>query len=417
MVSNTCTFTEVKALKLTDEEQLMLDGGQGRGVQRAMELLVALGKAFDAERMIPVARTHVALSGQEGDTYWCQLLVDGGASCKVPPTTNPSWDIKGLTKYYAVTDAELELGQRTIDVYRRIGAQLTFCCTPGLAGNVPAFGEHVAFSESSATPYVNAVLGARSNRESSCSALASAVTGVTPLYGYHFEQNRAGTMLVDIEAELKDPFDWGILGYYIGKFVGNNIPVLNFRNLKHRPRPEEMLYLGAEMATSGCAAMYHIIGVTPEAPTAAAAFKGKSPLLTLPVLQRNLTEQEEEISEKGGKINSVMLGCPHYTYDQLREVAALLRGRAVHQDVAFWVLTSFNAIELARRGGQLETIEAAGCRLIPDTCIDEPCWKSFEGGLGVTDSPKCMYYRERRGQPFVVRRLSDCIEAAVKGEV
>jgi predicted aconitase len=163
--------------------------------------------------------------------------------------------------------------------------------------------------------------------------------------------------------------------------------------------------------------MYHIVGVTPEAPTAAAAFMGKSPLLTMPVLQRNLTEQEEEISEKGGKINSVMLGCPHYTYDQLREVAALLRGRAVHKDVAFWVLTSFNAIELAKRGGQLETIEAAGCRLIPDTCIDEPCWKSFEGGLGVTDSPKCMYYRERRGQPFVVRRLSDCIEAAVKGEV
>lgn len=404
-------------MQLTDEEKRMLNGERGRGVQRAMELLDALGKSFDAERMIPVSRTHVALSGQEGDTYWCQLLVDGGATCKVPPTTNPSWDVKGLTKHYEVTEAELELGLRTIDVYRRIGAKLTFCCTPGLGTNVPSFGEHVAFSESSATPYVNAVLGARSNRESSCSALASAVTGVTPLYGYHFEENRGGTMLVDIEAEPRDPYDWGILGYYIGKFAGSHIPVLDFRNLRRRPTPEELLYLGAEMATSGSVAMYHIVGVTPEAPTLSAAFRGKKPELTLPVLPKDLAAQEEEISEKGGKINLVMLGCPHYTYDQLREVASLLEGRTVHRDVAFWVLTSFDAIELARRSGHLETIERAGARLVPDTCIDEPCWKSFEGGLGVTDSPKCMYYRERRGQPFVIRRLSECVEAAVRGEI
>lgn len=404
-------------MQLTDEEKGMLEGREGRGVQRAMELLVALGKAFEAERMIPVRRAHVALSGQEGDTYWCQLLVDGGATCKVPPTTNPSWDVKGLTKLYEVSEAELELGLRTIDVYRRIGAKLTFCCTPGLGTNVPAFGEHVAFSESSATPYVNAVLGARSNRESSCSALASAVTGVTPLYGYHFDENRAGTMLVDIEARPKDAYDWGIMGYYIGKFAGSRIPVLSFRHLDRRPSPEELLYLGAEMATSGCVAMYHIVGVTPEAPTTTAALRGKAPEFTLPVLPKHLAEQEEEISEKGGKINLVMLGCPHYTYDQLRELASLLENRVVHKDVAFWVLTSFDAIELARRSGHLEMIEKSGCRLVPDTCIDEPCWKSFEGGLGVTDSPKCMYYRERRGQPFVVRRLADCVEAAVRGEI
>lgn len=301
---------EVSPLQLTDEEKRMLDGADGRGVQRAMELLVALGKSFDAERMIPVSRTHVALSGQEGDTYWCQLLVDGGATCKVPPTTNPSWDVKGLTKHYEVTEAELELGLRTIDVYRRIGAKLTFCCTPGLGTNVPAFGEHVAFSESSATPYVNAVLGARSNRESSCSALASAVTGVTPLYGYHFEENRGGTMLVDIEARPKDAYDWGILGYYIGRHAGSHIPVLSFRRLDRRPAPEELLYLGAEMATSGSVAMYHIAGVTPEAPTVSAAFRGKQPEFTLPVLPKDLAAQEEEISEKGGKINLVMLGCP-----------------------------------------------------------------------------------------------------------
>ena len=402
---------------LTEHEQAMYDGKKGVGVQKAMQLLVAVGKAFDAEKMIPISRTHVALSGQEGDTYWCEVLVNGGAKCVVPPTTNPSWDVEALTKVYDVSPEERELGERTVDVYKRIGAVLTFCCTPELAGNVPTFGECVAFSESSATPYVNSVLGARSNRESSASALASAVTGVTPLYGLHFDENRKGNMLVTVDAWPKDTFEWGMMGWYIGKHVEDRIPVLQLNNMKRRPTPEELLYFCAELNTSGACAMFHIVGITPEAPTLEAAFGGNKVECELTVTDKNIEDQAREISESGGKINLVMLGCPHYTYNQLKEVASLLEGRKVHPDVAFWILTSFDAIELASRSGHLSTIEKSGCRLVPDTCMDEPCWKSFEGGLGVTDSPKCMYYRERRGQPFVLRNLPDCVEAAVRGEV
>ena len=117
-----------------------------------------------------------------------------------------------LSRHYEVPADKLFLARRTEDVYRRIGASLTYCCTPELAGNVPSFGEHVAFSESSATPYVNAILGARSNRESSVSALASAVTGVTPLYGLHLDRNRRGNMTVVVDVVLKDLYDWGLLG-------------------------------------------------------------------------------------------------------------------------------------------------------------------------------------------------------------
>lgn len=403
---------------LTDDEKRMLDGGDGAGVQKAMELLVALAKAFDAERMIPVSRTHVALSGQEGDTYWCELLASGGASCKIPPTINPAWNVEILTKYYSVTPEEMELATRTFAAYSRIGARLSYCCTPELIDNVPAFGEHVAFSESSNTPYVNSILGARSNRESSVSALASAVTGVTPFYGLHLDENRLGDFVVDVEAVPSDPYDWGLLGWFVGKNVGNHIPVLCFPSMDRRPSPEAFLYLGAELNTSGAVPMYHIVGLTPEAPTLEKALGNKPPKGTLHVSKKDLTEQEQAISAaKGGKINLVMLGCPHYSYDQLREIERLLAGRKIHPDVAFWVMTSYEAMELARRSGELKRLETAGVLLAPDTCIDEPCWKSFEGGLGVTDSPKCMYYRERRGQPFVVRRLFDCIEAAVKGEI
>ncbi len=132
---------------------------------------------------------------------------------------------------------------------------------------------------------------------------------------------------------------------------------------------------------------------------------------------RELKEQEETLSENKGPINLVMLGCPQYTYSQIRRVEELFKGRRVKDGVGFWILTSFDALELASRSGEKERLQESGVELVADTCIDEPCWKSFEGGLGMTDSPKCAYYRERRGQPFVIRRLSECVEAAVLGEV
>ena len=402
---------------LTDEEKRILDGAEGVGRQKAMELLYALGLTFDAEKLIPVKRAHVALSGQEGDTYWCELLVNGGAVCAVPPTTNPYWDTRYLTKFFDVTKEELELADRTGDVYRRIGAKLTYHCAPGVCSNVPFFGEHIAFSESSATPYVNSAIGARSNRESSVSALAAAVIGKTPYYGYHLDENRHGDFLVEVDADLRESYDWGILGHCVGKIAGSRNPVLKFKE-KPRPRPEDFLYFGAEAATSGAVAMYHMVGVTPEAPTIEAAFGDrKIPSAEYVITNKELKAEEDSLTPATGKINLVMLGCPHYTYDQLLEVERLFAGRHCDNGTAFWILAESGAVELAERSHLRQRLELLGVRMVGDTCIDEPCWKSIEGALGANDSPKCAYYRERRGQPFAIRRLSECVEAAVKGRL
>ena len=404
-------------MHLTDEEKRILDGAEGDGRQKAMELLYALGLTFDAEKLIPVKRAHVALSGQEGDTYWCELLVNGGATCVVPPTTNPYWDTEYLTKFFDVTREELELAERTGDAYRRIGAKLSYHCAPGLCSNVPFFGEHVAFSESSATPYVNSAIGARSNRESSVSALAAAVIGKTPYYGFHLDENRRGDFLIDVDANLNECYDWGMLGHCVGKIAGSRNPVLRFKN-QPRPVQEDFLYFGAEAATSGSVAMYHMVGITPEAPTIEAAFGGKKvPSAEYVITDKELKAEEDLLTPATGPINLVMLGCPHYTYEQLLEVERLFAGRHVSNDTAFWILAAPYAIELADKSHLRQRLELIGVRMVGDTCIDEPCWKSFEGALGVTDSPKCAYYRERRGQPFAIRRLSECVEAAIKGRL
>ncbi|CAM1379943.1 hypothetical protein FF3_01273 [Fretibacterium fastidiosum] len=404
-------------MRLTDEEKRILDGAEGVGKQKAMEMLYALALTFDAEKLISIKRAHVALSGQEGDTYWCELLADGGATCAVPPTTNPYWDTDYLTKFYDVTKEELDLANRTGDAYRRIGAKLTYHCAPGVCSNVPFFGEHVAFSESSATPYVNGALGARSNRESSISALAAAVIGETPYYGYHIDENRRGDFLIEVEAEMKDHYDWGMLGHCVGPIAGTRIPVLKFKK-EVRPGPEDFLYFGAEAATSGSVAMYHMVKITPEAPDVESAFGGrKVPAAEVVLTNKDLEAEEDRLTPAVGDINLVMLGCPHYTYSQLLEVERLFNGRKVNHNTAFWILAESGAVELAERSHLREHLELLGVRMVGNTCIDEPCWKSFEGSLGLTDSPKCAYYRERRGQPFAIRRLSECVEAAIKGRL
>lgn len=208
-----------------------------------------------------------------------------------------------------------------------------------------------------------------------------------------------------------------MLGHVVGRIAGSRNPVLRFKNAV-RPGQEDYLYFGAEAATSGSVAMYHMVGITPEAPTLEAAFGGqKAPAAECVLTNADLKAEEEMLTPATGKINLVMLGCPHYTYDQLLDVERLLAGRSVCSSTAFWILAAPFAVELAEKSHLRQRLELLGVRMVGNTCIDEPCWKSFEGALGVTDSPKCAYYRERRGQPFAIRRLSDCVEAAVKGRL
>jgi predicted aconitase len=399
-------------LYLTKEEEKIFKGEFGVGTQKAMELLAAIGDAYDAEKMIPISRAHAAASGQEGDLYFVELLANGGAKCKVPTSTNPVYDIKYFHRLFSgIPTDEAEVARRVMEAYKRLGAILSWSCVPYLNENVPLYGETVAFSESSATPYVNSVIGAYTNREAAQSALAAGVIGKTPEYGLVIKENRKGTVLVDVKASLKDEFDYTLLGYYVGKTIGYGIPVLT--GITKRPSTEELINFCAMSNTSGAVSMFYIPGITVEASSVKEAFHGDIPKDKMTVTDKELKEANEELQTTSGKIDFVQLGCPHYTLNQVEEVAGLLKGKNIHEGVTFWVCTSATAKILADRIGYTDTIEKAGGHLVVDTCIDEPCWIAYKQKVGMTDSPKCAYYR--RFKEVMVGRLEDCVDAAVKG--
>ena len=399
-------------MNLTREEEKMLNGEFGQGTQSAIELLVAIGDAYDAEQMIPITRAHAASSGQEGDLYFVELLANGGAKCRVPTSTNPVYDIKFFHKLYKVPSYEAEVAQRVMEAYKRVGAILSWSCIPYLSENIPLFGEAVAFSESSATPYVNSVIGATTNREAAQSALAAGVVGKTPKYGLHIKENRKGTVLIKVEAALKDSFDYTLLGQFIGKRIGFGIPVLI--GIMRRPSTEELINFCAMSNTSGAVPMFYMPGFTVEAQTVKEAFQGDKPNDKIIVTDAELKRTWDELQTASGKIDFVMLGCPHYTLKQVAEAAKLLERKKIHRGVSFWICTSATTKTLAEKMGYVDAIENAGGSVVVDTCIDEPCWSMYKDKVGMTDSPKCAYYR--RFKDVVVAGLEDCVEAAVKGK-
>lgn len=403
-------------MQLTDKENKMLKGEFGPGVAEAMKIVVALGEAFGAPCMVEISRAHEAFGAGESSTWFLERFAGMKSRCIVPITCNPTFDYEYLEKVGKhLSHEDTDFCRRTIEARVKLGIIPSYCCTPSLQENVPRMGEVIAFSESSATPYVNAVCGARSHRESANSALAAAICGRVPLYGNLLDRNRRGDILVNVDARLKDDFDYHLLGYAVGKEAGADIPVLDKMG-SPRPSPEELISLGAEMATSGAVSMYHIVGVTPEAKDLKTAFGRKEPRKTVTITDADLRQVQHFNSQPKGKIDFVMLGCPHYNLWQVRDVSRLLEGKKICKDVDFWVLTSPTTRNLARVMGYEAIINKAGGHIIGGTCSDQVCWERFyQGKVGVTDSLKAWYYTVHRGINFIVERRSASIAAALKG--
>ena len=349
-------------MELTRQEQRMFDGELGEATRQSMEILVALGKIYGAQGMIPVTSSQVAgvsykTIGEAGLEY-LQDMVRGGAKVRIPAFLNPAGMDRAQWKEMGVPQKFAEKQIAVLDAFAAMGIRMSCTCTPYLVGVRPGLGEHIAWSESSAVAFANSALGARTNREGGPSALAAAICGVTPNYGYHLDENRACSVLVDVQAGIRTASDFGALGAFVGEASrGRNTA---FQGIPKQAAPEDRLKgLGAAMAAWGSNALYCMEGVTPEWNLADAPEKisvGKQELLAM----REKLGMDE-------KPQLVALGCPHASLDEIREVAAFVKGKKLACQL--WVCTARQTRETAAHGGLVAIIEAAGGRVVADTCM------------------------------------------------
>jgi len=346
---------------LTEEEEKMLSGGHGEVVERSFRLLVRLGEIYGADRMVPIGSVQVAgvsykSIGDPGLDF-LEDIAEKGAKVRVPTTLNPpgmdleDWKELGFPEDFA------EKQLRIIDAFKRMGIMMTATCTPYLVGNLPRFGEHIAWSESSAVSFANSVIGARTNREGGPSALAAALCGVTPNYGLHLDENRRPSFLVKVDAELKSNSDFGALGYHVGKIVKDKVPY--FWGIKDAD-VDQLKALGAAMAASGAVALYHVEGLTPEA-----GLMNPSGLEEIEVGDRELREAYEKLNT-GKDPDIIILGCPHASLKEIATLACKLEGKRLRKPL--WICTSRITKEAATRMGFTGLIEKAGGKVVADTC-------------------------------------------------
>ena len=262
-------------MQLTKQEQKMLDGEEGYAVRKSMEILTALGDIYGAKSLIKVGSVQVAgvsynNLGDAGLEFLNELAKDG--KVKVLTTLNPAgmdlenWQQLGISPEFA------EKQNLVIDAFQRMGILVSCTCTPYLIGNLPLFGEHVAWSESSAVTFANSVIGAKTNKEGGPSALAAAFVGKTPCYGLHLDENRVPDVHVQVKAELTKLSDWGALGYAIGKKAENKIPYIT--GIKTVDL-DELKSFCASVVTYGAKPLFYIKGVTPGSRTANAAERNR----------------------------------------------------------------------------------------------------------------------------------------------
>jgi len=391
-------------MHLTKQEEKMLDGENGEVAQRSLRLLVRLGEIYGAEKMIPVGSVQVAgvsykSIGDPGLDF-LEDMASKNAKVKVLTYLNPAgmdmedWKKIGFPEDFARNQI------RIMEAFRKMGIVVTATCTPYLAGNLPRFRESIAWSESSAVSFSNSVIGARTNREGGPSALAAAICGVTPNYGFHLDENRQPDIVINLDADLEFSSDYGALGYHVGKLVKNKIPY--FKGLKN-PNTDHLKALGAAMAASGAVALYHAEGCTPEA-----SLMETAGLESISVGKKELEATYEKLNT-GEEPDIVILGCPHASLREISALADKLNGRTLKKPI--WICTSRVMKEAANRMGFTEIIENAGGRVVADTCmVVSPIEEMGFGVTGVNSGKAANYLPGFCNQKVVFHNVDELVK-------
>ncbi len=363
-------------MQLTDSEQAILDGESGEGAQKAMELVVALGKIYKADGLVDITSAHLSGASYktigDGGLKYLEDMVKGGAKVSVRSTLNPIGMDRERWAEMHISEEFAKKQNRIVDLYGQMGIMTTCSCTPYTGANLPKLGDHVAWAESSALSFVNSMVGARTNREGGPGALAAAILGKTANYGLHKTENRKPTVV--IEADIGNTlFEHSLLGQAVGMQIGGGIPY--YRGI--RPGLEEGKTMAAAMAAAGAVAMFHVEGVTPEASN-----YDVSDLEVIHIGKRELDEAFQKVNT-ADDVQLIALGCPHLTEREIHEIAMMLKGKKKRGDAEIWFCTSRAVREKCSE--DVRILEEFG-PVLADTCM---VVSPIEGTFSRTGSNSC----------------------------
>jgi hypothetical protein len=412
---------------LTDQEKGILDGKQGEIAQKCMQFLVAYGEAAGAEKLVDLDGTVDLHPGQ----FWVpdyiitpeeiDELANKGEKFKVPTFANkstaPGFVYDGWENCGTLPNSDPTFHKKCIEPFKswmKMGMVPTFSCDSYLVASfLPAVGQHCAWVESSAIPWVNAVLGARSNFDG---CFQTAYLGKVPAYDMQLDENRVATVLVECTSELKRDMDYDLFGWAVGEACGLEVPALVGIG---KPTTSQLVKMNSSLNTGGQVRMYHIPGVTPEAPTLEAAFKGGKYKRKVIITRGDLRRVYEMMNyASSDRVDFVYLGCPHYNIDELHKVARLLDGKRCKTPL--WVMTNPLTFKAAEMMGLKDTIQKAGGTLLSGTCCGLLMGEMPPSAVMATDAAKQDYYITGIVYPKKLEvwygTTEDCIEAAITGK-
>jgi len=417
------------ALALDDHERSMLAGDRGEGAALAARLVVRAAEALGAERLIPITRSHVdsCLYHGEATIDFVRRLVDGGARVAVPTTLNVGTvDLLHPELWHGSREVAGR-GRLLMDAYRSLGCRPTFTCAPyQLADARPVFGEQVAWAESNAIAFCNAVIGARTERYGDFTDIACAVLGRVPDAGLHRDEARRATMVLRMGSDLPERLLssdalFPPLGIVLGRRAGSRVAAIV--GLPPDQSEDRLKAVAAAAASSGSVAMFHVVGSTPEAPTLDDALGGGDPDEAFEIGLRELREAGDALTNAdaavpGTRIGAVSLGTPHASLAELREIATLLHGRRTADGVELLVSTGRDVLVQAEADGTAGRLRKAGAELLVDTC-------SYLGPVlrptplpSMTDSAKWAWYAPANiGAKVVFGSREECVRSAIDGRV
>jgi predicted aconitase/predicted aconitase with swiveling domain len=409
------------SLTLSDDDRARLAGEHGPAAKLAMSILVRMAVVYDATAMIDITHAHIDSTIYVGDAglEFAERLADLGARVVVPTTLNVSGLDEHHWREWAVPSDWARQAYRQMMAYVRMGGKPMWTCAPYQTDAAPAFGQQIAWGESNAIVFANSVLGARTERYPDLLDICAAITGRVPAAGLHLTENRAGQVLmrlIDVPDSLQqDDSFYPVLGHLMGQIAQDRVPVVT--GLAVKPADDQLKALGAAAASSGTVALFHLPGVTPEAPTLDAAFQGRAPEEVVDVTVDRLRQARRELTTgEGERLDMVVLGSPHFSFNEFRQLAPLLADRARHPDVQFLVTSSRAMRDLAQAAGLLDPLECFGGRMTVDTCILATPMLPKSIKRLMTNSAKYAYYAPGLLDTQVVfGSLQDCVNSAVAG--